>query len=390
MRPHQLSQEPWSSLLNIFTEAGQMPKTSLMQSITALPLEKNLQHGLLEAIQGDNRPLNIWLFDSKHQDKELLAWVAPVIIEGETRYAWMIGERSMLTPDVEQRLSIANKRAALDPLLMQRDIPPPLLFIRPLAVSKFRDVRSTTNDEFAIFQTKYRAATEEINDFHKRMALNCDYLFEYRRTALNRARRLITENRELSVINQSLPLYALLHSEGHNQGHFLGPWPYHENKECLLAEALEEFRSCLAAIRLVEHSGMSEREVNEFAFLVFAVRFFGYGFDAFCLQKQRRETIRELSVGYMFLQSLVAHKIIRVASDGRVIIPSLLKLRHCLVDTLKEIHDAEKSARKGGIESLRALATHWYEIAFPNQSHPKEALVIYENMMTQCRTRRAK
>lgn len=382
MKRTESLREPWLSLLNVFREADQLSEDHLTHKIETLSLEKKLQECLIQAVRGDNRPLNQWLFSKAFERDELLAWIAPVIIEGGKRHAWMIGKQSELMPEVERRFIVARKKAATDSLLLQRDIPPPLLFIRPLAVSKFDGRTSSTTNEFAIFQTGYRKAPVEIDDFHQRMVMNCDYLTAYRQKTLERARQVIRNHEVVHRTEALLPLFSLIHSEGHNQGHFLGPWPYHEGKECVLGEALEEYRACLAAIRLAKHLGLSEEHLNDFAVSVFIVRFLGYGFDAFCLQQQKKETAREISVGLMFFETLVAHNAVHV-SRGKITIPSAGYLHDCLVDTLKEIHDAERTARKGGIESLRALATHWYTVAFPDRNYSTAALEVYRTMVDQ-------
>ncbi len=374
--------EPWRSLLSIFQAADHSSPDVLARKIERLAIEQHLKEALVQAVLGDNRPLNQWLFSQTSGRDTPIAWITPVATDEGKKHAWMIGECSELMSEVENRFIAAQKHAATDNLLLQRDIPRPLLFMRPLIVSEFDGRSSPGANEFTIFQTHETVSGAEPEDFRQCMAVNCDYLTASRRTALTRARKIITNQEILDRIDASLPLFSLIHSEGHNQGHFLGPWPYHQNKHCILAESLEEFRACLGAIRLAEHLGLSETETNDFALSVFILRFFGSGFEAFCLRQQQRDTAREISVGLMFFETLLICNAIHI-SGNRIVVPSVTYFRHCLVDTLKEIHDAEKSARKGGIESLRALATHWYTIAFPKQTYSPQTLMIYHEIARQ-------
>ncbi len=372
--------KPWERLRSLLRMANHLSQEELKERIRALSLAPQIRSALSMAVDGENRDMNSWLFSHSSQDQSPLVWLAPVIGKGgATRYAWMIGFQSPLAPDVSASFERASKGAQSDPLLLQRICPPPLLFVDPLEVSQtsLRADGVVDYDEFAIFQTNYKAKRSEVPDSEQHMVLNANYVTEYRRKVLRRAFSVM-EFQDMSALDQEISFLSLIHTEGHNRGHFLGPWPLDSDKNIVLYEALEEFRACIVAIRLAEHMGLMEKTLDLLATSVFLTRFLGYGFDAYCLSEQRRRTVREITVGLMFFETLRRSGAIEF-NEGENLPPQIYPnlIRKTLLHSLKEIHEAEKEANRN-TDHLRKLARHWYGVAFPNRNYSREAIAVYQ------------
>lgn len=379
--------KPWNDLLSLIKRADTLEPSRLVHELGSLQLDDTLVLALIEAVKGDNHLINDWLFSRPADYSGPIAWLAPVTLEGSTRFAWMIGHQSTLTPDLRQRFAAAASAATEDPLLQQCLVPSPLLFVHPVEVSVFggRDQRKDTNqDEFAIFQTNYRADKPELSDFEQRMVVNADYLVNYRQRVLARARLLSGFKEVLDSVSENISLLALIHTEGHNRGHFLGPWPLEDEKKVTLYQALEEYRACVAGIRLAEHLGLNSQQLDVLAISVLVVRFLGYGFDAYCSPNLQRRTAREITIGLMFFETLLASGAIELVTLDPVRLKiDPVAIRQTLIGTLRQIHEVEAQAVSDGkcVEPLRELARQWYRKAFPHANYSPAAQSIHNTLL---------
>lgn len=375
--------ENWVPLLLLLRSADTLTPEAFIKELGKINLEGEIVSTLISAIGGDNRPINNWLFTHRHEANTPLVWLAPTAYENRTHYAWMIGYRSQLAEDVEQRFAKASKMTVTDPLLLETSVPSPLLFVDPVEVSQKATANPTNEvdyDEFAIFQTNYKGTKTEVSDLEQRMVMNTKYLISYREKTLRRAKLLLDSDETLDSISTNIELLALLHTEGHNRGHFLGPWPLDKQKKIVLYEALEEFRACLVAIKLGEHLGLTRQEQDALAVSAFFTRFLGYGYDAYCLPEQRRRTTREITVGLMFFQTLIRKEAISFNQKTRKFLKlGPTSIRQALLEALDEIHRKEFLGKRN-VASLRDSARHWYGVAFPNRNYSEEAVAVYTTL----------
>src|SRR6476661_4396464 len=302
----------WQELLNLFRLSDSLTEQVLIQRIEAIDIHEKLRHALICSIEGDNRILNEYLLELPVTYQQPVAWIAPVIINSHKRYAWMIGRISSEVSEVRFKFDIASARVRDDSILMCRHEPKPVMFIEPIAVSDFSEsvvsqgVESTnTINDFAVFQVGYKESNGDIEDFDQRLVLNATLLEQNFKTAMVTATKVIyLRELDKSLLEQQAKLLALLHVEGHNRGHFAGCWPFDKSKSCVLHEAVEEFRACLNAITWAEYLDLTTYQADIFAFSIFAIRFFHYGYRAYVDPIKTHQSIGETSVGLMFFQTL--------------------------------------------------------------------------------------
>ncbi len=368
-------------LVDLWRNSAGMPGTVLAARMAELPIEPALSQVLQVAVQGDNRPLNTWLFAQGSLPASPLAWIAPL---GTTppNYVWMVGRTSEVAATMHAWFAGAREATAKDHLLGQTLISPPLLFVNPTEVSKTTTGDTGLEDEFAIFQVGYKNAATEVSDLEQRMVINANHATMKRRAALHRLRHLCgAESDMLDTIESNLELFALLHNEGHNQGHFVGAWPHDEvfKKKAILYEAVEEFRACLAAILLCEHLPLRESEKDAFAVSVFMTRFLGFGYEAHLLPTQRRETVREITVGLFFFEWLLQGHVISVRTSGEHCYLDIdyEGVRPSLIAAFQHVNMQEAAISPRSKAALGEIATSWYQLGFPGAAYSQSALAVY-------------
>ncbi len=372
----------FADLLDVFRQSGGKHPSELRAELTRCNIPRELKMVIREAIQGDNRPLNVWLFSDQHAEDQTLAWIAP-IKANRPEYVWMIGHQNTLSLTVHYWFQSIRPYTQSDSLLRQRLVTPRLLFVDTYEVSR-NTFRSTGNaDEFAIFQVGYRNAPVEVSDLEQRMVINATYAAHKRKEALDRLAILQQENGSTLATDllSYLNLFAVLHNEGHNQGHFVGAWPFEDiiKKNCLLYESIEEFKACLASIVFATHLPLSSRERELFAVSVFVTRFLGFGFDAFCRPQQRRETAREITVGLLFFEWLRHENAIHVVGNGSIAFkPS--EIYHSLLRAYTVIFEEESRVVTKSPEALKSIARKWYALAFPDGDYTHTAKTVYNRL----------
>ncbi len=374
----------FKKLAELWRNSTGVPGDELAAKMAQLPIETPLSQALQTAVQGDNRPLNTWLFEQGAYPSRPVAWIAPVSSAGH-RYVWMVGETNATAVKMHSWFVNARKRTRNDALLQQKLIPPPLLFVNPAEVSKVTTNEAGLEDEFAIFQVGYKNAVTEVSDLEQRMVINSRLSVSKRREALLRLRYLCpADDAVLQVLEANIELFSLLHNEGHNQGHFVGAWPHDEvYKKTILYEAVEEFRACLAAILLAEHLPLSEIERTAFSVSVLMTRFLGFGFESYCLTTQRRETVREITVGLFFFEWLLDRGVLKVETSGQRVRLSIDygNMRAALILAFHEIYNREATVLERNEDALVAIATDWYKLGFPGATYSQSALSVYNDLI---------
>jgi hypothetical protein len=380
-----LTREQVMQLRGIFKNSESKEPAELTRGFRSCGLEEQLLDSLTQAVHGDNRPLNTWLFNQAQTWGAWLAWIAPVRSRS-TRYAWMIGSQTASAQEVFSLYDDAKKKLIEHPLIKQGLLPPPLLFVTPTDVSGTQTREGKyEEDEFAIFQVGYRDSPVEVGDLEQRMIINTTNVVSRRALALHRLQMVTgTSNAHMELHLRNLIRNTLIHTEGHNRGHFVGAWVYEDNlkKNCVLYEAVEELRACLASVMFVEMMGLSDEEKDAYAFSVFTTRFLGYGYDAYNLKIHRRETVREITVGAFFFEWLLKERAIGVSSNGNQVCLGVDEglVRKSLIKAYTSIHKAESALTFGDTEGLRSIGREWYNMAFPNRQYSSELLRVYNQI----------
>lgn len=387
----------WQELLNLFRLSDSLTEQVLIQRIQAIDLPDNLCHALICSIEGDNRILNEYLLELPVTYQQPVAWIAPVIINSHQRYAWMIGRIASEVSEVRLKFDLASARVRDDSILMCRNEPKPVMFIEPIAESDFSEsvvsqgVESTkTVDDFAVFQVAYKDSNGDFKDsngdaeaFDRRYVINAAVLEQNFKTAIMRAAKVIDglQEADKSCLEEKIKLFSLVHMEAHNRGHFAGCWPFDKSKNCLLHEAVEEFRACLNAIRWAEHLDFTDYQVDIFAFSVFALRFFNYGYRYYIDPIKTDQSVLRISVGLMFFQTLYQAGVFCIDPKQRILHQfELTKLRPALIAAVQKINQQELEARSQGTEGLREVGRYWYQLAYPNGNLSPEAQSIYTHL----------
>ena len=380
----------WPQVLNLFQLADEMKDQDLIDKIQSLDLPNTLIDGIIASIKGDASFINEYLSNLSPTYSDLIAWLAPVKINNQKRYAWVIGKISSALVDVRSRFEQASVKVCDDPILMCKQEPKPLMFIETIAVSRFKESNLSQNvdnyynpDDFAIFQVGYKNPTKKIEHFDQRLVLNSTLLKNNFQNSLRIASNFIVELREIdfNFINTEAELLAILHAEGHNRGHFAGAWPFNNDKHCLLHQAVEEFRACLNAIKWSEYLGLNDYEMNILALGIFTVRFFHFGYRAYINPVKNRQTIREISVGLMFFEVLKQANILQINTDS--IFQSHLqldKVKETLINALEILNQQDFEAKQEGLKRLREIGIYWYKIAYPYANFSVEAQRIYSQI----------
>lgn len=355
-------------LLDYFKQINSLTIDEAKIKLYEVEIDVSLKNALLQAIEGDSSAMNDWLFSTKENN---LVWLAPVVVDGKKKFAWMIGTRSPYTKEMLEMLSEAHNNTKNDPLLIQKRVTKPLLFIRPQHVSEFagwEQRRNTDKDEFAIFQTGYNREIDRIDDFDQRLALNVEHLVEYRKKAFNRYSSITQED-----LICNIELYALLHSETHNQGHFVGAWEFGREKDSVLYECIEEFKACASGIQiLANHNSFN---VTLFAKTVLATRFLGYAYDAFVSGNRRREEAREMTVGGLFFVvgydcGAITWNGTEMSVDGK----KYLKALRYELEVIKKV-ESERS-----MEALANYSKTQYARLYPNKDYHPMMIEIFQKL----------
>jgi hypothetical protein len=357
------------AILDIFKDANDLTEDALVVRLEQEPIDETEKAALILAVRGDHRAMNDWMFSLPADYSREVHWIAPVLWEGTKKFAWMVGHQSPLTPKIRELFALSEKGCATDPLLEQKQIPEPLFFIRPTEVTKFDGWewrKDTDKNEFAIFQTGFNTDVDDWKDFDQRMALNVQYLVDFRLVALERMETILGPHPLIEEVRNNVEFYALLHTEGHNRGHFTGPWPLDPTKISLEAEILEEGKSCLAAIAIAEHMPLTNLQRDALALSIYATRFFGYGFNGYVEPKKRREETREIMVGMILEQAMRGIPI-------ELVRPTLLAL-------LAEIVAGEHTVGRD-VKKLSAFGLDWTRRIFPNKTYPEAVREVYSSLI---------
>ena len=233
----------YNDLLTVFRSSQGADPEMLSVLVRGCDIPESLKVSICKAVLGDNRSLNAWLFTEGLLPGQCIAWIAPIRSGGSRRYVWMIGEQNETSRQVHEWFREARLDLTEDPWLMQESVTPSLLFVDTFEVSKTSVGEMQYEDEFAVFQVGYKNTPVEVSDLDQKMVINTAFALRKRQEAFARMEQLgwLDDSEQVTDIRDDLEVFAIIHNEGHNQGHFVGAWPFEERvkKKCLLYEAVE-------------------------------------------------------------------------------------------------------------------------------------------------------
>lgn len=141
---------PYKQLITIFKNENGKDGWIVAQEINELEIPVTIKNALIKAVTGDNRDLNEWLFSEGMTEGQTLVWIAPIKAPSPT-YVWMLGSQPEVATKVQRWFRDAGESTRLDSLLQQVQVTPPLLFVKPIALSR-SILGNDTQDEFAFFK----------------------------------------------------------------------------------------------------------------------------------------------------------------------------------------------------------------------------------------------
>jgi len=371
----------WLDLCLLLHNIDDISETEFLDALSNMELSSAFKSGIRKAFRGNTGDLLSSLFSAPPTQEDPVVLLAPVNIRGKKHFAWMIGHIPSSLVDLRKRFTEAREYVRVDPLLINHADPPFVLFVEPVAVSRVQMIASGDSelsaDDFAIFRAG--RTTDDEEDVDQQLLLDLNIIRQNLQEAYKTGRSVFGDSfRDVeSCLREDVDLLGMIHGEAHNRGHFAGPWPFTRNKSSLMHEAVEEFRACLCAIQWGEHLGLTSVQKDALAVSIFLTRFLHYGLRAYKREIKTRQSIREISVGLMFFETLRHDGVIRDGS-GSVLSLNIGALRPSLKAMLTRLHGEEKKVRLLGSEALRGVFRSLYHLAYPSGKLSFVANRIYE------------
>lgn len=337
--------------------------------------QQQLYHVLIKVLDGDQDCMNEWMFSLPINWNGVIVWLAKIYSMNEPRFVWMVGILDPETEKLRRLIKDAESSIKSDTLLTSPTLPPFLLYVHPIATSTWQTTEELPDfdgqdvSDYSVYQVPY-TGDKPREDIDQLMPMNS--MFLARQTSLTRLNmNTVCDLSLLNFFDRAIEphsaLLSKLHTELHNYGHFVGPWPYDQSKNSAHYEAVEEFRACLAAVAMISHLNISEEMKDAFALLVVCTRIFCLGLIEFLNpeEEKTRQSIREISVAVFFFEYLVKSGT-TVVVDGLFGI-NISKLRPSLRSVLEEIHFGETiSLNKVGQTGLEEMAISIYTACYPS------------------------
>ena len=348
-----------AEILRIFRRANAVSEQELIQLIREAELNRDQVNAMLASINGRPDELNTRLFELRETPNKPFAWIAPVQKNGRKQFAWVIGRISTENRMIDELFESHVDTMHEDSVLRLDTRTPPVLFVdreECAVLESPEDEITTTGNEFNIFQVG-----ENRSDQQEQMILST--------TALQMAAQRAIQRIGLES-DESDSKLAIVHAEGHNRGHFSGPWPFDDEKNIEIYEAVEEMRACLAAIYMTRFFNMNQKMRERIAILVFAIRFAFHAANVWKYEERNKASIREITVSLMMYSIAKRHEAITHRGNRLEISPTTLL--GAFEETFREVRKEEETAREDQ-DNLARIGERWLNLAYPNAQIPQFA-----------------
>jgi len=378
---------------------------------------KKLTDFLIEAANGDNRNLNDYIFSMKPEIGQVIPWIGKVKTTTESKFAWLVGLIDYESQSkVRDLIDNAWSKIKLDKLFSSTYSKPPYItYIRSIACSQWQinqDVDSANSvvkfgrvgmfvestalphnkpltpehcqtenlsSDIEIFQSNF-SNSNVTEDVEWKMPLSADFLSYKTAQIFERVKLYFTDEvidfYEKNVLEKE-SIITKLHTELHNHGHFLGPYPYsQESKNIEEYEAIEEYRACLITSAVSHHLEINEQVYYGLPLHVFMMRYIGYGLDYFLTGNTDIVSVREMEVGVLFYNLLEQHGALKhVGSKIHIDIPALPDIYK---KEIERIHQLESNIKEQNKIQLLEIAGIIKQNLYNGQR--KNIQAFYENL----------
>lgn len=348
--PTEYDESKLELLSSFFSQVESLDENQIISHIESLPVEGAHKEALVRSVEGDRSEVDKII--RSNQDFKIWMVNVPPELNSNQKYAWMYGVSDTVGEAVKRNAEDLHSTIFDNPLLTPPpgftiEATPPIVWINPIKSSNMpRPKDDEGMDEFYIFQIPKSNEEAEIDDFHQELVLNGEVIDRNARVGLNRLKALFDMDKEvLSELEDNIEYYSRLHLEGHNQGHFVGPWPLDQTKkDHPVYDFIEELRACLCAVEMQRSTNGRPEAAEALAVQLLTSRMLVHGLNAYNLEEKTRtrQEVREIVVPTILFEHLLKDNAIvidnsKMQLNTKVMVQSMYSL-------LKEIHDVERIA----------------------------------------------
>ncbi len=309
------------------------------------------------------------------------------------RFAWMVGETDELGSQIQEEARELHNAAMRSDTLKPRDgypqlATPPIIWVKPHHSSAMpRPQVEDGADEFYIFQTPKAPNEEVIDDYEQELVINGELVDRLAKIGVERLVSIFEiENDSIDELSAHSDYYARLHLEGHNQGHFIGPWPLDRiKKDHESYDFIEELRACLVAVAMFDaRDDTTPKMTQALALQVLATRLLVHGKTAYDLDSasRSRQQVREIIVPTILVERAIRDEAIMQTPHGFRIYSD--RLVASMLTFLGEIHENETRARDlMSNKRLHEFTTTILKQSFPSGDYSPHIKFLLENADTR-------
>lgn len=370
-----------------FEGVENLPEDQIIAGFNQLPLPPQHIDALTQSAMGNRSEIDKLL----RSDEAVKVWFVPIdeSLGSPNRYAWVVAESDELGLHMKDVAACLHNTALNSDLLRPGgDFPdratPPIIWIKPFKSSELpRPLAEDGSDEFYIFQTPKAENEELIDDFDQELVINGELVDRLAAIGIERLKQLfVIEGDALGELEKHSSYYARVHLEGHNQGHFVGPWPLdRKKKDHESYDFIEELRACLTAVAMLDgQTEISSVATEALALQILTTRLLVHGKTAYDLgsEQRTRQQVRELIVPAILFERARRDGAILPGPDKYLLRPSLLV--QSMLNFLAEIHATESLAFKTrSSKLLHEFTIERLKDTFPMGNYSPHLKTILEN-----------
>lgn len=328
-----------------------LDEKEILNQVDSLNLSPLHKIALQESVLGERTLIDQHL----RSDDPFKVWLVhvPEELNYKNKYCWVVGSLDPVGQQVSKLAEYLHSSAIKDNKIGRGGNDygdrqtPPLIWLRPKISSEVpQPLGSEGNDEFFIYQTPKSNNENLINDFDQQLVINAERVEKLAQIGIERAMRLFNaQSNSMEILRKNVNFLSKLHLEGHNQGHFLGPWPLdRQKKDHESYDFIEELRACLMSVYAYDRTGASNEEVEALAMQVLFSRLLVHGNTAFNVEngKRNRQSVREVIVPAVLFGYLMNEEAFAIEKGSYTIYPD--KIVTSMFKFLEEIGHVESNA----------------------------------------------
>lgn len=351
---------------------------------SAIDYSDNVQIDMVSALSSvlvDSDSVNIWFFQLPVDYEKPLIWLSVVYNTGTTKFVWSVGYISKMTQTIQNLIKPNLSLLDQIQLLQIPKSPPFLIYFEPVQSSTWQmssDLPVIEDiNELDILQVSYEGSNLK-EDVDQTLIMNVNFLQMQGLKLENRVR----DFGSVELINfceqhvfPNLGLLTALHVEVHNWGHFLGYFPFSNDKNISSYESVEEYRACLVGGVFGIHLLPSKISLALCVVIVLN-RLLIYGFEPYLRSDEDKtfQDVREISVAVFFYQNLKMEAVLSI-QDQKLDL-DVENLIAVFLKTGLAIQEMEKKANNDQ-QILEKYAIDAFSKAYPDRQFPKDLSDFY-------------